>query len=89
MSDEKIVYELTRMSIDLEFSKGQPPEEAMRMALEMLLVSLSRAVKYSVDADYFFPIAFPMDMTLESEQLRWSFRLVARLKNVFADKIKE
>lgn len=81
MSDETIVTELKRMSIDLEVSRGQPPEEAIRMALEQLLNSLARAVKYSDEAKYWFPMIFPMEMTLESEQLYWNFRLVVSLKS--------
>ena len=61
----------------------EEPEEAIRMALEHLLTSLALAVKRSGDAKYWFPMMFPMEMTLESEQLRWNFRLVARLKNEF------
>ena len=78
---ESIVTELSRMSLDLEVPSGQPTEPVLRMALEHLLISLAQAVKNSDDEKYWFPIFFPMEMTLESEQLRWNFRLVLKIKN--------
>lgn len=89
MSEETLIKEITRMSVDLVVSKGQPPEEALRMALANLFTSLAMAIKSSDEPKYWFPMFFPMEMTLESEQLRWDFRLVARFKNSFADKTEE
>jgi len=86
MNNEHVVNELVRMSIDLEFKKGQPPEEAIRIALEQVLIALARNVKTSTSKNYFFPIVFPMIMTLESEQIRWDFRIICRLKNAFEEK---
>ena len=79
MSDE-IITELRRVSLDLVVSSGKPPEDALRMALQSLFMSMATAIKNSSGAEYWFPMVFPMEMTLESEQLRWNFRIVARLK---------
>ena len=83
MKESVLTTEITRMSIDLEFSKGNPPEDALRMALAGLFTSLAMAVKNSDSPEYWFPMAFPMEMSLKSEQLRWDFRLVAKFTNVF------
>ena len=86
MSDE-IVTELTRMSLDLVVPSGKPPEDALRMALESVFMSMAMAVKNSSDIEYWFPMVFPMEMTLESKQLRWNFQIVARLKTRPPDEI--
>ena len=81
MGKDEIVTELVRMSIDLVVSSGKPPEEAYRLALQGMFMSMAMAVKNSDDIDHLFPMIFPMEMTLESRQLRWNFQLVLRLKN--------
>lgn len=88
MTNTTTVTEISRMSIDLEFTRGQPPEEAYRMALAGLFRGLALAVENSNEPKYWFPMFFPLEMTLESEQLHWNFRLVARLKNNFKKKVK-
>lgn len=79
MSDE-VVTELMRVSMDLIVSSGKPPEDALRMALQSVFMSMATAIKNSSDIEHYFPMVFPMEMTLESKQLRWNFRIVARLK---------
>ena len=78
-----LITKITRMSIDLVVRDGKPPEEALRMALANLFTSLALAVKNSDKPDYWFPMFFPMKMELDSEQLRWDFRLVAKFTNQF------
>ena len=82
MSDQTITNELARLSLDIEFISGHPPDPQVRFALVELLISLATAVRHAdLESPQLFPVKFPMQLTLESEQIHWSFRIVARLIN--------
>ena len=82
MSDQTITNEIMRLSLEIDFIRGQPPEPQVRFALFELLTGLASAVRHAnLESPQLFPVKFPMQLTLESEQIRWSFRIVARLKN--------
>ena len=80
MSDSVIVHKIVRSSIDMVV-EGQPTEKVIRIALADLLRALARAVEYSDDEKVFFPLIFPLRMSIDSETLRWNFKLVSKLEN--------
>jgi hypothetical protein len=82
MSDQTITNEIMRMSLEIDFISGAPPEPQVRFALVEVFTGLAMAVRYAnLESPQLFPVKFPMQLTLESEQLRWDFRIVARLEN--------
>ncbi len=83
MSDKTIITEIVRMSMDLEIKSGEPPEEAIRMALGQVLHAQAVAVERSTwTSGVDFPMAFPMELSLVSENLRWDFRITGKLTNM-------
>lgn len=84
IDSETIINEITRMTMSLEIREGRPPEEAIRTGLEQLFLALARAVRTSdCKSALFFPLVFPLEMSLKTEILKWDFRIVAKLKNSF------
>lgn len=82
MSDKEIVTEITRMSMELEIKSGEPPEEAIRMALGQVLRALADAVeraRYKSGMD--FLMAFPMELSFVSENWHWNFHITGKLAN--------
>lgn len=84
---EKFNKQITRcadIEIDTIIRKGEPPDAALRLALRTLLIHLERRIeKTTMDKIDFFPMVFPMKMTLDSETSLWDFQLCMTLKNKF------
>lgn len=80
MSDSVIVHKIVRSSIDLVV-EGKPTEDVIRIALADLLRALARAVEHSDDGKIHFPLIFPLRMSIDSETLRWNFKLVSKIEN--------
>jgi hypothetical protein len=61
---------------------GEPPEKAIRSALSELFRAMSRAVeKDAILENEFFPLFFPLRMSLDSVNYKWDFELVLTLEN--------
>jgi len=85
MTNDKVINEILHASITLELASGKPPEAALSMALESLFMSLAMRIKYlGIGNDSWFPLAFPMPMTMTGERLRWDFTINLKLENYFS-----
>ena len=77
----------TDIEIDKVIREGKPPEEAVKMALVALLKRLAERLEFHTKLDdrphNWFPMEFPMRMTLKSDLCLWDFELILTLKNRF------
>ena len=79
MTPEPIIGEIFRYSTCFELDRGEPPEEAIRLALISLFQRMATALEYH-DAKSIvqFPLnelCFPLSLKLESEKVLWDFQL--------------
>jgi hypothetical protein len=81
MTEKEIIKKLWSRSFYLDVIKGNPPEDAVRLALEGLFLHMAREVKNTdISSAQWYPMDFPMRLTLSSEQVFWDFRLSMKLE---------
>ncbi len=76
------IVRIKDIEIDAVIREGHPPEEALRMALSELLIVIAHKVSQAhAHKNDWFPMIYPMRLTLQSETCHWDFQLQLRLKN--------
>ena len=74
---------------DIDFSlekieAGEPPEETIRLAMVQLLIAIARQLqKADISQVDWFPMEFPMRLSLQCETFHYDFQVQARLMNRF------
>lgn len=84
MSNKNIINTIFRRSINITLINGKPPEKALRMALVELFLVMARAVEHyegDTNQSSYFPVNFPMRLTLKSNDLIWDLELQMKLEN--------
>ncbi len=77
---------ISRSTMSLEVKKGQPPEDAIRIALKQLFIGMAQTIE-NYDGrkmEIFFPLFFPLRMTMVSEREHWDFEIHLKIENSFS-----
>ena len=90
MSGTTVVNEIARYSLNMEKRGERIPDDKIRFALHELFVGLAREIErtdfdvLNPDEMMYFPVEFPMRLTLTSTEQIWDVHIVAKLENAKA-----